>query len=183
MALTAVDDNLVEGTRSGRRLRAPASTGLQRPEFDGQHDSSRQHLPARLPLVESGGSTSVTEGGPGDSITVALNAAPTAPVTVTVAVNGDVSISPLSLTFTPANWQTAQSVNLAAINDTLAEGDEIQGADPHHRQHGRRLQRPHQDRDDDGDRQRRAAAVQAPRPCSTSTTPPSTTAAIRPATA
>jgi hypothetical protein len=76
-----------------------------------------------ITVVESDGSNVVTEGGAGDSFTVVLDKAPTSNVTVTVATDGgtDVTIAPIQLTFTPQNWQIAQSVNISAINDAIVE--------------------------------------------------------------
>lgn len=76
-------------------------------------------------LTETGGSTSIAEGGQGDSILVALNSAPTANVTISMAGNSDVGTNPATLTFTSGNWQTPQSVTLAAVDDAFVEGTEI----------------------------------------------------------
>ena len=66
----------------------------------------------------------VTEGdATGAPYTVALNAAPTANVTVAVSVveTGDaaqaVTVTPASLTFTATNWETAQTVTVKAGED------------------------------------------------------------------
>jgi Ca2+-binding RTX toxin-like protein len=83
-------------------------------------------------VTQSGGSTAVTEGGAGDAITLALSRQPTANVSVTVTGTPDVTVAAgggtqagsTPLTFTAANWSTAQTVNLAAVNDTLVEGPE-----------------------------------------------------------
>ncbi len=63
--------------------------------------------------------------GEGDSgtYTVALNTQPSATVTVAVAGSGDVSVSPTSLTFTTANWDTAQTVTASAAEDEDAGDD------------------------------------------------------------
>ena len=77
-----------------------------------------------LVVAETGGSTFVTEGGAGDEIRVSLAAAPTSNVTVTLSTSssGDLALSSTSLTFTASNWQTAQTVALAAIDDSEVEG-------------------------------------------------------------
>lgn len=79
-----------------------------------------------LVLLQSGGTTAVTEGGTGDTLLVSLRSAPTADVTLTVWTAGtyDVSLSPTVLIFTPENWQTQQSVALTALDDVLYEGPE-----------------------------------------------------------
>lgn len=76
---------------------------------------------AGLEVAETGGSTSVTEGGPGDSISVTLDSAPTSDVTISLGGNPDVGLAPTALTFTHDNWNVAQSVAVSAVNDTLVE--------------------------------------------------------------
>jgi Calx-beta domain len=81
--------------------------------------------PPGVTITQSGGSSAVTEGGAGDSFTVALTSAPTANVIITLAGGtADVNRTPTTLTFTPANWNVPQTVTLAAVNDTLVEGPE-----------------------------------------------------------
>jgi len=60
-------------------------------------------------------SLNVTQGKTG-TFTLALSQAPTANVTVTVAASGNTGLtaSPTSLTFTPANFSTAQTVTVTA---------------------------------------------------------------------
>ena len=50
---------------------------------------------------------------------IALSSRPTADVTVTTSSypEGDLTTSPAILTFTPANWDTAQTVTLASAED------------------------------------------------------------------
>jgi hypothetical protein len=63
-----------------------------------------------------------TEGTPG-TFTVALSAAPTGNVTITVAVTGGgASRSPATLTFTTTNWNTPQTVTITSANDGTAAG-------------------------------------------------------------
>jgi len=73
-------------------------------------------------IIQSGGSTTVTEGGATDSYTVVLDTPPTANVTITINPGTQVTVVPASLTFTPANWNTAQTVTVTAVDDALAEG-------------------------------------------------------------
>ena len=73
-------------------------------------------------VIESGGSTDATEGGPTDTYTVVLDLEPSGSVTVTLAPDAQVSVSPNPLTFTTANWATAQTVTVTAVNDAMVEG-------------------------------------------------------------
>ena len=68
----------------------------------------------------------VTEGG-ADTYTIVLDTQPSGPVTVTVTVvdtaNNDVSVDNASLTFTAANWNTAQTVRVTVAEDDDAIDD------------------------------------------------------------
>ncbi|MTJ32622.1 S8 family serine peptidase, partial [Aphanizomenon sp. UHCC 0183] len=74
-------------------------------------------------LIQSGGSTAVTEGGNTDSYTLVLKTQPTADVTVTLNGGNQITIDKTTVTFTSANWNTPQTVTVTAVNDTIAEGN------------------------------------------------------------
>lgn len=70
-------------------------------------------------------SRNTSEDGTTATFTVALSTAPTANVTVTVT-SGDATegtVSPATLTFTPANFATAQTVTVTGVADAEADGD------------------------------------------------------------
>ena len=73
-------------------------------------------------LRQTGGNTAVTEGGAGDSYSLALGYAPDSNVTITVTSGGQLTASPSILTFTPQNWSAPQPVAVAAVNDSTLEG-------------------------------------------------------------
>jgi hypothetical protein len=86
---------------------------------------------AGVNVAQSGGSTAVTEGGAGDSLTVALNTQPSANVTVTVSGNADLRVATggtpatsRSVAFTTSNWNTPRTVSVSAVDDTAVEGPE-----------------------------------------------------------
>ena len=87
-----------------------------------------------LTVAESGGNTTVSEGGLADSFTVALSQNPEATTSVTVdpngnglgnqlRLNGGIPNTLITLTFTTSNWSTPQTVNVATVDDILANGD------------------------------------------------------------
>jgi len=82
-------------------------------------------------ITESGGSTDVIEGGATDTYTVALTAQPTANVTVTISPDKQTTTAPTSLTFTPANWDTPQTVTVTAVVDGIDEVDPHPGVISH----------------------------------------------------
>ena len=81
-------------------------------------------------FTPSSGSNRVKEGGLSDTYTVVLNARPADDVTIDLTTNGQVTVKPTSLTFTPANWNQPQTVTIQAVDDLVAEG--IPGGARHH---------------------------------------------------
>ncbi|MBI1926944.1 T9SS type A sorting domain-containing protein [Candidatus Poribacteria bacterium] len=77
---------------------------------------------AGVTISETGNSTDVTEDGATDTYTVVLQSQPASDVTITVTPDAQVSVSPNTLTFTPANWNVAQMVTVTAVDDAIAEG-------------------------------------------------------------
>ena len=55
------------------------------------------------------------------SFTVALNAQPSVDVTLTLAHGADVSLDLTTLTFTAVNWNSAQTVTVTAVDDSIDE--------------------------------------------------------------
>eukprot|EP00913_Durusdinium_trenchii_P023326 g21904.t1 len=74
-------------------------------------------------VTQTGDSTNVTEGGNSDTYSIVLDSQPTADVTISVNPDGELSTSLNSVTFTPQNWNQAQSISVSAINDTDVEGN------------------------------------------------------------
>lgn len=65
-------------------------------------------------------------GTPGvDQFSVVLNSQPTGDVTIGLSSSDTTegNVSPASLTFTPANWNTAQHVNVLSVDDSVVDGD------------------------------------------------------------
>lgn len=66
-----------------------------------------------------------TEAGGTDTFNVVLNSAPTQNVVIGLASDNanEGTPTPGSLTFTPVNWSTAQSVTVTGVDDAVADGD------------------------------------------------------------
>jgi len=60
-----------------------------------------------------------------DIYKVRLNTQPTANVTVAITPGTQVTVSLGTLTFTPANWNVAQTVTVKAIDDAVVEGNHV----------------------------------------------------------
>ncbi len=85
-----------------------------------------QAATAGVVVLETDNTTDVAEGGvpnSTDSFTVALSSQPLYDVAVMLSTDdGQTSVSPVDLTFTPLNWNTFQAVTVTAVDDTLIEG-------------------------------------------------------------
>ena len=86
---------------------------------------------AGITVTQSGGTTTVTEGGASDSYTIVLQAPPTNDVSVSLlfdasqlVINGSTGGN-FDLLFTPGNWSVAQTVTVVAVDDTLVEGPAV----------------------------------------------------------
>lgn len=77
-------------------------------------------------VLATDGSTVVTESGTTDTVAVVLNKAPLSNVVISVGSSdlSEATVSPSTLTFTPANWNVPQSVTITGVDDTLADGDQ-----------------------------------------------------------
>jgi len=84
--------------------------------------------PANVLIVETGGSTSVAEGGATDTYALVLTSAPNANVTISLGPDSQVTAvdqaNPANafVTFTPGNWSVPQTVLVRAVDDSLVEG-------------------------------------------------------------
>lgn len=99
-----------------------SSEGAIRPLLTINYTVDAPPPTAGFSVVRTNGA--VAEGGATDSFTMALTSAPIEDVVVNVVGNADLDAAPTTLTFTPANWSTPQTVTVSAVNDQLVEGTE-----------------------------------------------------------
>lgn len=84
-----------------------------------------------LLVTQTGGSTEVGEGNSSDTYSLALSSRPSADVTVSISPAASAAVPPVpqvttdvsSVTFTPANWNTPQTVTVSGFNDATVEGN------------------------------------------------------------
>jgi hypothetical protein len=76
-------------------------------------------------FLEPLGSTEVLESLGSDIYKVRLNTQPAANVTVDITPGSQVIVSRRALTFTPANWNVAQTVTVTAVDDAVVEGNHV----------------------------------------------------------
>jgi hypothetical protein len=77
-------------------------------------------------IAVSATSGNTTEAGGTATFTVVLNSQPTTDVSVPVSSGNTLegTVSPASLTFTPADWSTPQTVTVTGVDDYLPDGDQ-----------------------------------------------------------
>lgn len=138
VTVAAVDDADPEGQHFSTVLHTcvssdPDYNAVSLPSLPVTINDNESGADARVIVTETAGETFVVEGGATDSYTLHLASAPTSDVTVNVnpattnvgTYTADVSVSPSSVTFTTANWNTPVAITVTAVNDTSNEGPEI----------------------------------------------------------
>jgi hypothetical protein len=130
VTVTAADDFLVDGS-VGSTTTVSVNDATSDNAFDPLADqtvsvTTADNDVAGFTLVQSGGTTSVTEGGATDSFTVVLNAQPLTNVVFNVSSDNtaEATVSPATLTFTNANWNIAQTVIVTAADELIVDGNQ-----------------------------------------------------------
>ena len=129
--LTGVDDTLIDGDQvtpvtvaidpaasdPAYAAVAPQTVGVTTTDDDV----------AGMRITESGGGTQVTEAGGSDEFTVALAAAPSSPVELSVASadTAEVTVIPSLLTFDAVSWSVPQTVTTTGVDDSLPDGPRV----------------------------------------------------------
>jgi hypothetical protein len=126
VTVTGVDDAVVDGNvnftvsfdLSGST--DPAYQSLSVTDIGGiNQDNDSAGL-----VLSSNGPFEVAESGTTQVFTVKLSSQPTQNVILSIASSdtGEASVSPASLTFTSSNWNTAQSVTITGVDDSIVDG-------------------------------------------------------------
>ena len=78
---------------------------------------------AGFTIAETNGSTEVDESGTTDIFTIVLDAQPTSDVLLSLSINdnSEASVSS-SLTFTPINWDSPQTVTVTGLDEETVDG-------------------------------------------------------------
>ena len=127
--ITGVDDDIIDGSQTST-ITVSIDDANSDDDFDAVADqtvsvSTTDDDVAGFTVAETEGSTGVDESGTTDIITVVLNAQPASDVVMAIS-SSDISESSLNspLTFTPANWDTAQTVTITGVDDDVIDGDQ-----------------------------------------------------------
>ncbi len=124
--VNGVNDVVVDGSISYKILTGNAiSTDVN---YNGLDPSDVEVINAdndSIGITVSSISGNTSESGLTASFTVVLNSAPTANVTIPISSSNTAegTVSTASLTFTPANSNTPQTVFVNGVNDAIADGD------------------------------------------------------------
>jgi Ca2+-binding RTX toxin-like protein len=85
-------------------------------------------LLAAILVEQSGGTTLVNESGTTDTLLVKLDTAPAAGTQVVLNIASsdaaEATVAPATLTFTPENFGTAQTVTVTGVNDAVVDGSQ-----------------------------------------------------------
>ena len=120
LRVAAGEGNSIRATTAeGQRVEPAVNADLS---YAGLADQAGHKVDGLVRSVDvSSGTLTVTEGATA-TYAVKLGKAPSANVTVAIARNSsgdaDLSVNPASLTFTPSNWDTEQTVTVSAAEDT-----------------------------------------------------------------
>jgi len=128
VTVTGVDDFVIDGHIPYQILTAAAvSSDANYSGFDAQDVgvTNRDNDSADIVINPMSG-LETTEAGGTDTFTVVLSSLPSANVTVRLSSSdmGEGTVSPVSLTFTPGNWNAARTVTVTGVNDGIADGDQ-----------------------------------------------------------
>jgi hypothetical protein len=131
VTVTGVDDALVDGDIAYSIVTAPAVSadlnysGRNASDVSVRNIDNESGAPGIVVTPQAGLIT--TEVGGTATFTVRLNSAPTANVVIGLSSSdtSEGAVAPTSLTFTPANWNTPQSVTATGAADALVDGDVV----------------------------------------------------------
>ncbi|MFO0837235.1 MAG: Calx-beta domain-containing protein [Phycisphaerae bacterium] len=127
VTVAGADDPMVDGDIVYTIVTAPAvSTD---PSYSGlnANDVSVTNIDNDSPgiTVNPSGGLVTTEAGGTALFSIVLNSQPTANVTISLSTSDPTEgvVAPVTLTFTPANWNTPQTVTVTGVDDALVDGD------------------------------------------------------------
>jgi hypothetical protein len=127
VTVTGVNDSVDDDNIAYTIVTAPAASAD--PNYNGLNAAdvsvtNADNDTAGITVTPTSGLTT-TEAGGTAAFTVVLNTQPTADVAISLSSNDatEGTAAPASLTFTPANWSTPQTVTITGVDDTLDDGN------------------------------------------------------------
>jgi len=128
VTVTGEDDLTVDGFRA-----TTVTISIEEPLTDDLYDSVADRTVtvttldddvAAFTVTKSAENIEVSETGTSETITVVLDRQPLSDVSFSVMSNdaGEVAVDKSTLTFTPANWDTVQTVTVTGVDDVTVDG-------------------------------------------------------------
>lgn len=134
VTVTAVDDQVTEGTHTGTITHTSISTDPKYdalPTIDSITVNITDNDTPGINITETGGDTTVNEEGPtNDTYEITLNSQPTNTVTISLTPDSQITLSTGSIQFNDTNWDTPQTITVTAVDDSNYE-DNHQGQITH----------------------------------------------------
>lgn len=120
--LTAVQDAVAEGNET---IVVDITSMTNGSESGSQQVTTTIIDDDSVGLTVSRNSLAVSESGSTETFTVKLNTQPASNVVLSVMSSDttEAKVSPATLTFTPSNWNTAQTVTVTGVDDQLVDGN------------------------------------------------------------
>jgi len=126
VTVTGVDDHIIDGNVAYSIVTAPATSADT--DYNGLNPDdvaviNNDNDVAGFTVSAISGNT--TEAGGTATFTVRLTSQPTADVTIglTSSDTTEGTVSPVSLTFTSANWNVNQTVTVTGVDDSIVDGN------------------------------------------------------------
>ncbi len=125
VTLTVYDDSLAEGTETATLTISNPSSGIGLGTTTNQSVTIADNDTAGVTITPTTGLTT-TEAGGKATFTVQLNSQPTANVAIGLTSNNTAEgkVDKSSVTFTPNNWNLAQTVTVTGVDDLIADGNQ-----------------------------------------------------------
>ena len=130
ITITGVNDDLVDGSQTSTITLSVVDASSDN-DFDGVADqtvsvSTTDSDTAGFTVIESGGSSTITEAGSTDTFTVVLDAQPSSDVVISVVSSdtGEATVSAGTLTFTNGNWDSSQTITITGVDDSIIDGSQ-----------------------------------------------------------
>ncbi|MEG3845224.1 Calx-beta domain-containing protein, partial [Microcoleus sp. herbarium14] len=125
VTLTVNDDNLAEGTETATLTISSPSSGIGLGTTTNQSVAITDNDTPGITIAPTTGLIT-TEAGGKATFTVKLNSQPTASVTLGLTSNKTTegTVDKSNVTFTPNNWNVAQTVTVTGVDDLIADGNQ-----------------------------------------------------------
>ena len=121
VSITATDDDIIDGETTDTITHSASGGGYTGVGIASVGVTVTDDDVASVTIVESGGSTDVIEGADTDTYTLVLDAEPGSDVVISISTDGQTIVSPAVVTFTPANWDVAQTITVSGVEDGIDE--------------------------------------------------------------